>query len=230
LTIVSLSLPNWSRKPLHLLLVDDHALFRQSLACQILCHRKFATVTEAPDADTAIQLLTERPPDVVLMDVEMPGRDPFEAVVEMKTIDPDCKILFLSAHDCDLYVEKAVDIGANGYVSKQDTVDVLMTAISKVAQGGFYFSESILSRLSIEKGRIKLKEPANAAIALLTRRERQLLTHLGQGASLKEAAAAMHVSYKTADNQKASLMRKLNIHDRVELARFAIREKLVRPY
>ena len=92
-----------------------------------------------------------------------------------------------------------------------------------------FFSKSILSRLNVGEGRIELARPRNPAVASLTPRERELLAHISRGASLKEAAAAMNISYKTADNQKNSLMQKLNIHDRVELAHFAIREGVIKP-
>lgn len=207
-----------------LLLVDDHRLFREGVAAGLSQCQDIEAVLEAADADRAVRVYREQRPDLVLMDVEMPERDGLEAFRDIRAIDSDCKVMFLSGYEYDSYVQGALDLSACGYVLKREGLAVLKRAISEVARGGCYFSESILARLTVENGRLKLARPKSVAIAALSRRERELLRHLGMGASLKEAAVTMHVSYKTADNQKASLMRKLDIHDRVALARFAIRE------
>lgn len=214
---------------MRLLLADDHRLFRESVAAQLMRHPQVTAVDEASDAQSALGMVRESPPDIVLLDIEMPGMNPFEAAAAIKGIAADCRVIFVTGHDYDSHVEKALAVQASGYVVKSDGVDVLLQAISKVAQGGMFFSESILERLVIDRDHFRLSRPRSTAVAALSRRERELLSLLGRGATLKEAAATMHVSYKTADNQKTSLMRKLGIHDRVELARFAIREGLVSP-
>jgi DNA-binding NarL/FixJ family response regulator len=214
---------------MHILLVDDHSLLRESLAAQLAQQEGIECVIQASDADAGLYQAKEHQPDIALMDIEMPGSSAFAAAQAIREAVPQCRVIFLSGYDYDDHVERALAAGAKGFVVKADGFSVLLSAIQLVASGGTYFSESIGKRLKLEEGRMRFTLPRSQAVAALTRRERELLMHLGRGASLKEAAAVMHVSYKTADNQKTSLMRKLNIHDRVELARFAIREGLVGP-
>jgi DNA-binding NarL/FixJ family response regulator len=214
---------------MNLLLVDDHRLFRESVLPQLALHPKVNAVSEAENAGVALAKVRESAPDLVLMDIDMPGMNPFEATRLIHETAPQCKVIFLTGHDYDSHVEEAIAAHASGYVVKHDGLQTLMEAISKVHDGGLYFSEVILSRMVVDKNSVRLTRPRSAAVAALSRRERELLSLLGKGATLKEAAAQMQVSYKTADNQKTSLMRKLGIHDRVELARFAIREGLVSP-
>jgi DNA-binding NarL/FixJ family response regulator len=214
---------------MRLLLVDDHRLFRESMLPQLALHPKITSVDDAENAQVALEKVRETPPDLVLMDIDMPGMSPFAAAKAMHEAAPQCRVVFLTGHDYDSHVEEAIKAGAAGYVVKHDGLQTLMDAISKVSDGGLYFSEVILSRMVVDKNQVRLTRPRSAAVAALSRRERELLSLLGKGATLKEAALHMQVSYKTADNQKTSLMRKLDIHDRVELARFAIREGLVSP-
>jgi DNA-binding NarL/FixJ family response regulator len=202
---------------MRLLLVDDHRLFRESMSPQLALHPKVTLVDEAENAEMALAKVRESPPDLVLMDIDM------------RETAPSCKVVFLTGHDYDSHVEEAIGAQASGYVVKHDGLQTLMEAITRVLDGGLYFSEVIMSRMVVDNNQIRLTRPRSAAVAALSRRERELLSLLGKGATLKEAALHMRVSYKTADNQKTSLMRKLGIHDRVELARFAIREGLVSP-
>lgn len=212
-----------------LLLVDSQRLFREGLVFQLSRCHDIESVFEATDLDEAFQLLNRRCFDIVLMEIELPWKKSFQAVSSIQAIDPNCKVVFLSGFDCDMYVQEAIAAGARGYVLKRDTLVVLTQAIATVAGGGLFFSEPIGQRLVMDNGRLRLVRPRSDAVASLTPRERELLAHLGSGTSLKEAATVMHVSYKTADNQKASLMRKLDIHDRGNLVRFAIREGWVAP-
>ncbi|HXK86209.1 MAG TPA: response regulator transcription factor [Phycisphaerae bacterium] len=214
---------------MRLLLVDDHRLFRESVLPQVAQHPKVTAVDEAENAESALAKARECPPDLVLMDIDMPGLNPFDATRSLHEIAPGCKVVFLTGHDYDSHVEQAIATNAAGYVVKHDGLQVLMDAISRVSDGGLFFSDAILERIVVDKNQVRLTRPRSDAVAALSRRERELLALLGKGATLKEAAAQMQVSYKTADNQKTSLMRKLGIHDRVELARFAIREGLVSP-
>jgi len=212
---------------LRILLVGDNTLFRESLSAQFVRCAEIATVLEAGDGPTAVQTFAEHRPEVVLIEVSMGDANAFDIARAILEIDRGARIIFLGRQAFDSDVNEALRVEAKGFILKCDGLAVLSQAIASVAKGGMFFSEPIRKRLGIENGQLKLCRPFSPAVAGLTPRERELLTYLGQGASLKEAAAVMDVSYKTADNQKVSLMRKLDIHDRVELARFAIREGLV---
>jgi DNA-binding NarL/FixJ family response regulator len=212
---------------LRILVTDDHDLLRDILVAELSKKPDTARAVGVPDADAAISIARQMQPDVVLMDVDMPGASPFEAVRLIQEVSPASRVLFLSGHEYDRHIEQALQCGCQGYVLKKDGLDILLGAIRTVVAGGMFFSDSIRKRLIFDGDRPTLAQARSAAIRALSRRGRELLVHLGMGASLKEAAACMEVSYKTADNQKASLMRKLGVHDRVQLARLAIREGLV---
>lgn len=212
---------------LRILLADDHTLFRETLSAQLARCAEIATVLEAADGPSAVRTFAEHKPDVVLIEVGMSEENAFDIARAIRESDRGARIIFLSRQAFDSDVEEALSVGASGFILKCDGLTVLTHAIAKVAEGRIFFSEPIRKRLGLESGQVKLCRPCSSAVAGLAPRERELLTYLAKGASLKEAAAVMHVSYKTADNQKARLMRKLDIHDRVELARFAIREGLV---
>lgn len=214
----------------HVLVVDDHELFRIGLSECLNRHTKIHTPPPAGSGLEALEIYNNEHPDVVLMDIEMPEMDGLETARALLNQSPDARILFLTGYECDPYIEEAIELGAAGYVLKRECLTELVHAIEAVASGQYYFSKSIRDRLRWHQHRPQLSRPRSDKIAALTSREQELLRHLGMGASLKEAAAAMDVSYKTADNQKANLMRKLDIHDRVELARFAICEGWVSPH
>lgn len=213
---------------IHILLVDDHDLLREILLAELSRHPEIGSVRGAADADAALDAVREFVPSITLMDVDMPGKNAFDAARQITEISGS-RVIFVSGHEYDRHIEHALEVGCSGYVLKRDGVEVLLRAVLAVAQGKMFFSEAIRARMEFDNGRPRLQQPRSPAIRMLSRRERELLVHLGMGASLKEAAAYMDVSYKTADNQKASLMRKLGVHDRVQLARLAIREGLVSP-
>ena len=212
---------------IRILLADDHTLFRESLALQLRGCPDIEHVLETGNARTAVQLFSEHRPDLVLLDVDLSDGKAFEAARGVRHIDHQARIVFVSGRLCDTDVEEALALPAQGFILGHDSFDAVSQGIGAVLRGEQYFSESLRHRLAVVDGRLRICRPCSPTMASLTPRERQLLIHLSRGASLKQAAALMAVSYKTADNQKASLMRKLDIHDRVALCRFAIHEGLV---
>lgn len=212
---------------LRILLVDDHILLREALKLQLSSIADNVEIHEADHGGEAFDLFERYSPELTLLDVDLPDGHAFPLVERMRRLRPGCRVLFLTGYDYDEFIEHAIRVGVHGYVLKSDGVASLLDAIRIVRDGGHYFSDRIARRLEFLNGKPRLTRPRSEALARLTQRERELLACLGRGASLKEAAAMMQVSYKTADNQKANLMRKLDIHDRVELARFAIREGLI---
>jgi two-component system response regulator NreC len=151
-----------------------------------------------------------------------------DGIRSLRQVCPEAVFAFLTHWDQDRFVRLALEHKVAGYLLKTESLETLVEGIGRLSRGQRVFSAEIETRLARVNGDLQLVKPRCPAFATLTQRELELLRHLSLGASLKEAAAVMNVSYKTADNQKANLMRKLGIHDRVELARFAIRERLVR--
>ena len=207
-------------RPIRILVVDDHGLVRDSVSGMLAREKDFSIVGTAENADQAITKVLELRPDLVLMDI---------AIQIVRSRVPATKFILVTAYEHDEHVEQAIRVKANGFVVKNEGISALAAAIRNVAAGRVHFSPGVMNRLIVEGDEIRLENPPKSRLSLLSPRERELLRVLARGSSLKEAAGVLGVSYKTADKQKASLMDKLDIHDRVELARFAIREGLVEP-
>lgn len=216
-------------EPVSLLVVDDHGLVRDGISEMLSREDDLTVVGTAEDADSAIEKVLELRPAVVLMDIDMPGISCFDAIRTIRSRMPDTKFILVTAHEHDEYLEQALKAKANGFVVKSEGISALIEAIHSVIMGRIHFSPVIMNRLVIQGDEIRLEDPPKSRLGTLSPREYELLRVLAKGLSLKEAAAMMGISYKTADKQKDSLMTKLDIHDRVELARFAIREGLVEP-
>ncbi len=178
-------------------------------------------------ADTLLDEAQRTEADVILLDVEMPGRDPFEVVNDLRCRRPDARVIVLSAFVRDRYLDLAVKAGAWGYVSKSDTPDDVVEAIRNVAVGEFVFGPSVLKQCGPRHGRRAKQDRPASRLDRLTGSEIQILRMIGKGMSRVQIAKVLHRSPKTIDNHRAAIMQKLGIHDRVKLARYALREGLI---
>ncbi len=212
---------------IRLLVVDDHGLVRDSVSAVLNTEQGIEVVGTASDADEAIRKAIELKPAVVLMDIDMPGASCFDAIRIIRSRLPDTLFVLFTAYAHDDYLDQALRVKANGFVLKHDGLASLAQAVRCVAAGGFHCSSLLMKRLVVDSKQIRLATPLHSRLSALSPRERELLRILAQGLSLKEAASLLGISYKTADKQKTSLMAKLDIHDRVELARYAIREGVI---
>lgn len=212
---------------IRLLVVDDHGLVRDSVSAVLNNEADIQVVGTASDADEAIRKTLDLRPAVVLMDIDMPGGSCFDAIRIIRSRLPATLFVLFTAYAHDDYLDQALRAKANGFVLKHDGLPSLAEAVRRVAGGGFYCSAVLMKRLVVDGKQIRFASPLQTRLSVLSPRERELLRILAQGLSLKEAAALLGISYKTADKQKTSLMSKLDIHDRVALARFAIREGII---
>ena len=219
-----------SEKPIRVLCVDDHAFLAEGLRSKISLEADMEYVGWLPDATDLFKNATERKADVVTLDIEMPGPDPFEALSEVQRRAPEIRVIVLSAYVRDRYLDAAVEAGAWGFLSKADDPDTIVQAIRRVAAGEFALGPSVEGRLPVENiqpGRRVVKMQSRSK--LLTNREQQILRMIGRGMSRHEIAKELFRSSKTIDAHQQSIMKKLDLHDRVELVRYAIREGLVEP-
>lgn len=216
-------------RTISVVMVDDHALVRSTLASWFASTPDIRVVGEAASADAALALVYDRRPDVVLLDIDMPGLLAFEAARTIRSRIPDSKIIFLSAFLHDHYVEQALAVEASGYLTKGEPPAALADAIRAVASGGVFFSPDVQARIVIDSRGARLANGPSTRLSTLSQRELDVLRYLARGMSKKQIAQVMRLSAKTVDNHSTSLMSKLDIHDRVELARFAIREGLAEP-
>lgn len=212
-------------EPKRVLLVDDHELVRSALRGMVDREGAFVVVGEAGDAAEGLERALAEEPDILVIDIDMPGMICFDAVRQMRTRLPDLAVVFLSAFFHDHYIEQALAVGARGYVLKGDPPSILFEALNEVAAGRAYFSQEVRSRIVFGRDG-RPARTGQTVSSTLTNREVEVLRYLARGLSKKEIAGTMHLSVKTVEHHSASVMRKLDIHDRVELARYAIREGL----
>lgn len=208
-----------------LLIVDDHTLMRDALGRQLESEPDIVVVAVG-NADSAVTEAVTVKPDLVLMDIDMPGLSCFDAAKTIQTHCAGTRIAFLSAFFNDRYIEQALAVQAVGYLTKGEPLETVIGAIRTMADGGSYFSPEVQQRIIVDAGGTRLARNKRSRTSTLTPREMEILRYLARGMSREEIARTVHRSAKTIHTHAVKLMKKLDIHDRVELARFAIREGL----
>jgi two-component system response regulator NreC len=212
---------------IRVLLADDHRLFREAL--RTVLERECEVVGEAASGEEAVALAARTHPDIVLLDVGMPGVGGLNAAHRLARESPNSKVVILSQHDDEEYViEAMVDAGAAGYLVKTDAASELLSALRAVATGRRYLSATVapavLARLKNTSGETR----AGGATVKLTRREREVLSLIGEGATSKDIAARLGISPKTAQVHRDNLKQKLKAKSTAAIVRYAIKYKLIR--
>ncbi len=214
--------------PIRVLCVDDHPVLVEGIRARLKLDPTLELVGELSSADNLVTEVKKHTPDIVLMDVAMPGLDPFAAAADLRRECPEVKTVFLSAHIRDHYLDAAFQAGAWGYLYKGDDIEDIVQAIQRVAKSAYVFSPRVLERVRVRGAPDRPGESKPASkLDALTPMEVQLLRMMGQGLSRTRIAQTLHRSVKTVDTHRAAIMKKLDIHDRTELALFAAREGLV---
>lgn len=214
------------------LLVDDHALVRAGLKALIAGFPGFEVVGEASDGREALMQARALEPDIVVMDIAMPGLNGFDAAARLRRSLPGCAILILSMHAVERYVIEAFQAGASGYVIKDAAPEELELALVEIARGRRYLSSSLPSGLADDRvrpasGRVPPVAPGGAGV--LTSRQREILQLIAEGRSTREIGDRLCISIKTVETHRAQLMQRLGIFDVAGLTRHAIRTGLVSP-
>ena len=209
---------------IRVLLADDHSIVRAGLRRLVEDAGDMVVVAEAADGREAISKVQESLPDVVVIDLSMPGMDGLEVVGRLLSRDPKLPVLILTMHEEEQYVVRAIEAGAMGYVTKRSAAEQLLKAIRKVHAGGRFLSESASEALAT---RMAKGAAARSPLDTLSTREIQVLRGLALGKSNREIAETYHISIKTIDTYRARLLKKLNLRNNAELTRFAIQNRLV---
>ncbi len=213
---------------IRLMLADDHTLFRQGIRTLISVESDMEVVGEAATGNDAVERAAELRPDVILMDIGMPGISSFEATRQIRKIRPETKVLFLTMYDDEDYLVEGMEVGASGYVLKDSPAPQLLAAIRDIWRGGSYLSPRMLSQL-VDDFRTRMKSSTRMPrFATLTAREREVLKMLAEGSSVKEIACDLNLSVKTVEAHKFNLMRKLDIHNKAQLVQYAISKKIIK--
>jgi len=211
--------------PIRVVVVDDHTLVRSGLRLLLEAEQGFVVEDEAADAEQAIRLARLHKPDVVLLDVVMPGRSGIEAAPEILSAAPHAHILVLSMQDDPSYVRQAFGAGASGYLLKEAADDELVQAVREVAAGNRYVHPALGARLAAAEADAKARAEADP----LSDREREVLRLLALGHTNQEIAKLLFISVRTAETHRAHVMQKLRLSTRAELVRHAIRQGLLEP-
>lgn len=213
-------------RKVRVLVADDHTLVREGIVMVLKSAPDVEVVGEAADGEQAIAATRQLQPDVVLMDISMPGLSGLEAIRQIRRDFPHVKILALTIHESEDYIVHVLRAGVHGYVVKRAAAQELLGAIRAVMRGESYLHPSIVKVVlsdylhRLEQGQ---EEP------VLTEREREIVRLIAEGYKNREIANQLHISLKTVETHRANIMQKLNISDRVQLVRFAIRTGLIEP-
>ncbi len=210
------------------MLADDHSVVRQGLCSLLNTDGHFLVVGEARTGREAVEMANKVRPDVILMDIAMPMLNGLEATRQILAANPAAKVVILSAHSDDVYVQNTIEAGVAGFLEKQTSGEVLTKAIREVAAGKSYFSPSVAKRLgsaeSSPRDRNGMRKP-NAV--RLTSREAEVLQLVAEGSANKQVAAELGISIKTVEKHRQHVMHKLNIHETAGLTRYAIAHGIV---
>ena len=209
---------------IRVLCVDDHELLANGLAARIDLEKDMECVGCLPSAERLVEDASELRADVVILDLEMPGPDALERLAQLKQSNEGVQVIVLSAHVRDHYIDQALKIGATGYFSKTDPPPAIIEGIRSVMHDKPAFGTAVQDRITQSEESEGLG--VNSKIQQLTPRELEVLRLIGKGMSRADIARQLFRSLKTIDAHHTSIMRKLDIHDRAELTRYAIAEGL----
>jgi len=208
------------------LIADDHVLVRQGIRRLLQDERDVEIVGEAGDAAEALKGVIELRPDIVLMDIGMPGFSSFDATRVIQTDYPQTRVIFLTMHESQEYVMQGLQAGAAGYLLKDTPAEKLASVLRDVHRGGKFVSPEVLGGL-LDNGKFGQERPRPSRTSL-TPRETEIMKLLAEGNTVRKIAGMLGLSLKTVEAHKFNLMRKLDIHNKAELVHCAIRKKIVK--
>jgi DNA-binding NarL/FixJ family response regulator len=214
-----------TKETINVLLADDHALVRAGFRA-LLEELGIQVVAEAGDASQALALIAQHKPDVVLMDIAMPGLNGLDATARVTREFPTVRVIILSMHANVEYARRALQAGASGYLLKNSKAAELEMAVRAVAQGETYLTPAVAKFIAADFARGS--SPAGAPIHL-TPRQREILQWIARGYTRKQIAENLNISVKTYDTYRGQVMEQLNIHDTAGLVLYAVRMGLVSP-
>jgi two-component system response regulator DegU len=216
-----------------IIIIDDHQLFREGVKRILDFESSFDVVAEGDDGSEAMDLVETHKPDVVIMDINMPNMNGVEATKMLVSRYPETKVIILSIHDDENYVQHALKTGAQGYLLKEMDADALIDAVRVVAEGGSYLHPKVTHNLVKEYRRLAAEEGTDRdsvhtieirrPLHLLTRRECEVLQLLADGKSNRAIGETLYISEKTVKNHVSNILQKMNVNDRTQAVVLAIK-------
>ena len=210
------------KKKIRILLVDDHRMVRQGFRMILEAQEDMEVIGVAGNGHDAVEMARNLKPDVVVMDVPMPGLNGIEAARRIREAEPLVRVLALSVHRDGVYVREIVRAGAEGYILKESADSELIAAVRAVAAGNSYLSPEVAGAVLKD-----YRKHATNPLDLLSSREREVLQSIAEGKTNKEIATNLSLSVYTVDGHRTRIMEKLGLHSIGELVRFAVRNGLV---
>lgn len=212
---------------IRLLLADDHEIVRAGIRSLLDNHPDLEVIGEAAGGKEAIDLATRHKPDVVLMDVSMPDVDGAEATRRIKELAPEVNVLALTIHEEEAYFFRMLKAGANGYIPKRASPQILLTAIRVVAEGEVFLHPVVAGAMVQDYLRRVESGKEKATYGKLTPRQREVLTLIAEGLSNQDIAEELGISVRTVERHRENIMKRLNLHNRVDLVKYALRKGLI---
>lgn len=209
---------------IRVLLVDDHAVVRKGYRTLLENARDIEVIAEAASGEDACRCFADLGPDIVVMDLTLPGIGGLEAIRHIILRDGRASVLVFSMHDDTAFVEKALEAGAKGYITKNSAPETLVDAVRKVAAGNVFIDQQLAQNLALKKS-----AGGRDAVSGLTTREFEIFCLLAQGKSPQQTASELALSYKTVANYTTQIKAKLNVRNSTELVHLAIRNGIIKP-
>src|ERR1700758_4200103 len=207
------------------LIVDDHPLLRQGLALLINQQQDMRVCGEAEEAQAALQCVTQKKPDIMILDISLKGPDGLELLKNIRATDSDLPVLILSMHDEAIYAERALRARANGYIMKQEATEKVLVAGRRILDGDVYLSDN-MSRKMLQQYIDGSPSMLESRIASLSDRELEVFSRIGEGRATREIAEELHLSIKTVETYQAHIKEKLALRSGRELIQHAIQWKI----
>jgi DNA-binding NarL/FixJ family response regulator len=207
-----------------MVIADDHEVLREALSGYATQNAGYQVAGSVPDAQSAVNACAQQQPDLLLLDIEMPGRDPLAAIADVKAASPRTKVVILSGYCRDTFIQAALRGGANGYLLKSDPTASIFASLARVVQGGSAYSKQVHDRIVAGREEREREPSGRTRLADLTPRELEVLRYIGRGLDNEQMAKTMTLSKRTVERHVARLMDSLAIRDRASLQRFAFEQ------
>lgn len=212
-----------------LILAEDHILVREGIKRLIESHPGFQVVSEASDGPALMEFLRKNEADMAIIDISLPGVSGIELTREVKRRYPGLKVMILTMHKKREYLQDAISAGAEGYLLKEDAPTALMEGIKNIRQGEIYVSSLLSAELAQLYAQSRREFPEAAGEEPLTPREIEIIKLIAEGKSSREIAEVLFLSFRTIQNHRSNIMKKLNINKTVDLVKYAFRRGYVTP-
>lgn len=210
-------------KPIKVYLADDHLLIREGLKKILASEKQFTVVGESGDPDEVLDFINQNEVDILILDLNMPGRSGLDILKHVKNIRPETKVLILSMYSEDQFGERTIKAGASGYITKESASEELLNALHKIAKGGNYVSAAFAEKLLFRKKNIPDKKPHE----ILSDREFQIMILLAKGKTQVEISNELALSSSTVNTYRSRILEKLNLKSNAEIIRYAIQNNLI---